>query len=64
MSFDVSVDTTAIPTDISTLKSFRDDLNLAFKLDPTLSLLLNATLSQVPSDKAKSSVSYTSPAIS
>jgi hypothetical protein len=64
MSFDVSVDTTAIPTDISTLKSFRDDLNLAFKLDPTLSLLLNATLSQVPSDKAMSSVSYTSPAIS
>jgi hypothetical protein len=64
MSFDVSVAGTAIPTDVSTLKSLPGDKDLAFELDATLNLLLNATLAQVPSDKAKSSVSYKSPAIS
>jgi hypothetical protein len=64
MSFDVSVAGTAIPTDVSTLKSLPGDKDLAFELDATLNLLLNAALAQIPSDKAKSSVSYKSPAIS
>src|SRR5580698_4411947 len=58
MSFDLSVAGTAIPTDISALKSFQDELNLAFELDETLKLALDMSLSQVPSSKAKSPVTY------
>jgi hypothetical protein len=58
MSFDLSVAGTAIPTDISALKGFQNDLNLAFGLDETLKSVLDATLSQVPSSKTKSPVTY------
>jgi hypothetical protein len=64
MSFDVNVAGTAIPTDITALKSFQDDLNLAFSLDSTLSTLLDATLANVPSSAATSTVTYTSPSAS
>ena len=64
MSFDVSLAGIAIPTNLAALKSFPADRTLAFSLDGTLQLLLNATLAQVPADKSKTSVSYTSPAVS
>lgn len=61
MSFDVSVAGTAIPTDSTALKSFRDDLNLAFGLDKTLSSFLDGPMSGVPSGASATQVSYTSP---
>jgi len=64
MSFDVSVAGTAVPTDFTALKSFRDDLNLAFGLDKMLSSFLEGPMSGVPSTAAASRVSYTSPSAS
>jgi hypothetical protein len=61
MSFDVSVAGVAIPTDSTALKSFRDDLDLAFGLDKTLSSFLEGPMSGVPSSATKTEVSYTSP---
>ena len=58
MSFDLSVAGTALPIEVSALKSFHEDLNLAFDLDETLKLALDVALSQVPSGKTKSSVNY------
>lgn len=58
MSFDLSVAGTALPTDVSALKSFPEDLNLAFDLDETLKPALDVALSQVPSGKTKSSINY------
>ncbi len=64
MSFDVSIARIALPTDATTLKSFQDDLNLAFRLDAVFSPLLDTTLANVPPTTAKSVVSYTGPAAS
>jgi len=61
MSFDVSVAGTAIPTDSTALKSFRNDLNLAFGLDKTLSSFLDGPMSAVASSASTTQVSYTSP---
>lgn len=61
MSFDVSVAGITIPTDSSALKSFRNDLNLAFGLDKTLSSFLDGPISGVPASAATSQISYTSP---
>lgn len=61
MSFDVSVAGIAVPTDSAALKSFRDDLNLAFGLDKTLSSFLDGPMSAVPTSASASQVSYTSP---
>src|ERR1700677_1169106 len=61
MSFDVSLAGVAIPTDSTALKSLRDDLNLAFGLDKTLSSFLEGPMSGVPSSATKTEVSYTSP---
>src|SRR5579872_2222430 len=62
MSFSVTIPGVTIPTDASALKSFQDDLNLAFHLDSTFSSLLTTELSKVPPNASKSAVSYTSPA--
>src|SRR6202453_2747995 len=61
MSFDASLVGVAIPTDSTALKSFRDDLNLAFGLDKTLSSFLEGPMYGVPSSATKTEVSYTSP---
>jgi hypothetical protein len=61
MSLDVSVAGVAIPTNSTALKSFRDDLNLVFSLDNTLSSFLDGPMSGVPSSAATTQVSYTSP---
>jgi hypothetical protein len=61
MSFDVSVAGIAIPTTSTALKSFQDNLNLAFGLDKTLSSFVDGPMSSVPSSAASSKVSYTSP---
>jgi hypothetical protein len=63
MSFNVSVASVAIPTDSAALKSFRDDLNLAFGLEKTLSPFLNGPMSGVPSSANTTQVSYTSPTV-
>jgi hypothetical protein len=60
MSFDVSVAGIGIPTDSSALKSFRDELNLAFGLDKTLASFLDGPMAGVPSSATTSHVSYTS----
>ena len=64
MSFDVSVAGVSLPTDATALKSFRDELNLAFHLESTFSALLDTTLDKVPSSACSSTVNYTSPAAS
>lgn len=61
MAFDVSIAGTAIPTDATALKSFRDDLNLAFSLDKTLFSFLDGPMSSVPASANIAKVSYTSP---
>lgn len=64
MSFEVTVAALTVPTDVSALKSFKDDLNLAFSLESVLKAFLNTSLAQVPAASSKSSVAYTSPAAS
>jgi hypothetical protein len=61
MSFHVSLAGIAIPTDSTALKSFRDDLNLAFGLDKTLSSFLEGPMSGVPPSATTTQVSYMSP---
>ena len=64
MSFDVSVAGISVPTDSATLKSFRNDLNLAFGLDKAFVSFIDGPMSAVPSSAASSRVSYTSPSAS
>jgi hypothetical protein len=64
MSFDVTIAGKSIPTNTANLKSFPNNLNLAFNLGNTLVPLLNTTLGSVPTGAGRSNVSYTSPAAS
>lgn len=58
MSFNVTIAGTAIPTEVSALKSFKDDLNLAFSLDSSLFSQLDTELGNVQANESKSSVAY------
>ena len=64
MALNVTIAGVAIPTNLAALKSFPNNLNLAFSLDSTFSALLGDTLEDVPSSAATSTVTYTSPSAS
>lgn len=61
MSFDLSVAGKALSTDPNLIKDFRNDKDLAFGLDATLSALLDGPLSGVAANASSSKVSFTSP---
>src|ERR1700726_2385439 len=64
MSFDVTIAGTKLPTDSSALKSFRDDLNLAFNLGSEFTSLPDGAISKVPAANGKTSADYKSPSAS
>lgn len=64
MSFDVSVAGKSLSTSPNLIKDFRNDADLAFGLDATLSALLDGPLSGVPASASSSKVSFTSPSAS
>ncbi|MGC2639809.1 MAG: hypothetical protein WA294_21680 [Acidobacteriaceae bacterium] len=61
MAFDLSVAGKSLSTDPNVIKDLRNDKDLAFGLDATLSALLDSPLSGVPASASSSKISFTSP---